>query len=106
MANGCPPKTTEPGIHSRRTELKLAASILSFPIILCFSGLVFPAYPDQGISIKFSDNLNEALARAKGSRKPVVVAISALWCPYCREMRQTTMRASEVAKIGETFGWE
>ena len=105
MANGCPPRTTEPGIHSRRTKLKLAAFVLCFPIILCSPGLVFPAYPDQGISIKFSDNLNEALARAKGSRKPVVVAIFALWCPYCREMRQTTMRAPEVVKIGEAFEW-
>ena len=105
MANGCPPQRRESGIHSRRTKLRIAAFILIFPIFLCFPGSVFAGNPDQGISIKFSHNLKETLVRAKVSRKPVVVAVFALWCPYCREMRETTMRAPEVVEAGEAFEW-
>ena len=105
MANGCPPQRRESGIHSRRTKLRIAAFILIFPIFLWLPGLVFASYPDQGISIKFSHNLKETLVRAKVSRKPVVVAVFALWCPYCREMRETTMRAPEVVEAGEAFEW-
>ena len=105
MANGYPPQRRESGIHSRLTKLRIAEFIFLFPIFLCFPGLVFASHPDQGISIKFSNNLKEALARAKVSRKPVVAALFALWCPYCREMRETTLRAPEVVEAGEAFEW-
>jgi thiol-disulfide isomerase/thioredoxin len=105
MADCRPPQRRESGGHPCHAKFGVAVFIAVFSIILCFPDLVFPAYPDQGISIKFSNNLNEALARAKVSRKPVVVVIFALWCPYCREMQETTMKAAEVAEVGEAFEW-
>jgi thiol-disulfide isomerase/thioredoxin len=105
MANGSPFQRSQSGIHSRRTKLRLGAFTLVFAISLCFPGLVFASHPDEGVPIKFSDNLKEGLARSQISRKPVAVAIFALWCPYCRQMRETTMRAPEVVEAAQDFEW-
>jgi thiol-disulfide isomerase/thioredoxin len=105
MANGYPLQRSESRVHSRRTKPRLGVFILIFPISLCFPGLLFASHPDQGISITFSKDLRETLVRAQVSRKPVAVAIFALWCPYCRQMRETTMRAPEVVEAAQAFEW-
>ena len=91
--------------QTRELVIGVAAFIAIFSILLFFPSLVFPAHPDKGIPITFSDNLDEGFARAQVSRKPVVVSIFALWCPYCREMRETTMRAPEVVEAAKAFEW-
>jgi len=105
MLNGYPPQTRESGVNSRHAKIVIAAFIAVFSILLFLTGLVFAAHPDKVTPIKFSDNLKEGFARAHVSGKPVAVAIFALWCPYCREMRETTMRVPEVVEAAKAFEW-
>jgi thiol-disulfide isomerase/thioredoxin len=56
-------------------------------------------------TIPFSQNLLEALAASQKSGKPLIIAFYAVWCPYCRVMRDTTLKNPEVIKLAQEFEW-
>jgi thiol-disulfide isomerase/thioredoxin len=55
--------------------------------------------------LPFSNDLEATLQIAKASRKPVVVAFVAAWCPVCRQMRQETFADPAVLALVDEFLW-
>ena len=43
-------------------------------------------------------SLEEALSQAKAEKKPVLVELSAVWCPSCRALDRNVLSVPEVAK--------
>lgn len=43
-------------------------------------------------------SLEDALAQAKTEKKPVLVELSAVWCPSCRALDRNVLSVPEVAK--------
>lgn len=55
-----------------------------------------PAAPAKAAAIAWL-GYQEGLARAKESKRPVLLAFTADWCKYCRKMKQETYTDAEVA---------
>jgi thiol-disulfide isomerase/thioredoxin len=84
------------------------------PVLLLALSLIYcpPLWAEVETDLKapptdilFSKNLLEALAASKKSGKPLVIAFSAVWCPHCRVMRDTTLKNPEVIKLAQEFEW-
>ncbi|MGD2269813.1 MAG: DUF3187 family protein [Desulfobacterales bacterium] len=56
-------------------------------------------------TIPYSENLLKALTASKKSGKPMIIAFYAAWCPYCREMKKTTLTDPGVIKLAQEFEW-
>ncbi len=86
-------------------EVRIAMLILLFQFSLCLPCLALASLPGTETGVKFSRGLKETLIRAKASHRPVIIAFFALWCPYCREMRETTLRAPDILEVAGRFEW-
>ena len=56
-------------------------------------------------AIPYSQNLLQALAASQESGKPLIIAFHAVWCPHCREMRDTTLKNPSVIALAQKFEW-
>jgi thiol-disulfide isomerase/thioredoxin len=56
-------------------------------------------------AIPYSKNLLQALAASQKSGKPLIIAFHAVWCPHCREMRDTTLKNPAVIELAQKFEW-
>lgn len=56
-------------------------------------------------AIRFSTDLDAALADARQGRVPLVLVFGAAWCPNCQRIARTTFAAPEVLSLAERFRW-
>jgi len=54
-------------------------------------------------TIAWTDDYDDALALAKQQNKPLLLAFSAPWCPYCRQMQKTAYVDPHVVEISRRF---
>ncbi len=91
----------------RSEHIRFGISTLIFLItfFLVFCPLLHADEKQKLPSIPFSSNLLQAVARSKESGKPLVIAFYAAWCPYCLEMKKTTLNDPELIKTAQKFEW-
>src|SRR5688572_17488489 len=63
-----------------------------------------PALPED-TKLSWSFDLEEALARAPLTRKPVVACYVAAWCEACRRFRKRTLTSPLIADLDDRFEW-
>ena len=67
-------------------------------------GCHLDAAPFEQHGIKWSRDINQAIAQAKQLNKPLLLKVSTDWCGYCKKMeRETFSDASIIAKVSESF---
>lgn len=95
-----------------RYRERYAVSVALWGMVLCalsYSPICRSAEtavgPPGNTSIPFTDNLENALAQAQTSHKPLVLAFEAVWCPNCLKMKRTTLPAPQVTALSESFHW-
>ena len=77
---------------------RLRAIAVVTGILWGISGMAMNGFAGHKPAIPFSRDLQGTLSRAEASRRPVIVMFHAVWCPYCRGMRETTLADPKVVE--------
>jgi thiol:disulfide interchange protein len=83
------------------TSITAAAAILCGAIT---SSRAFASDFPEG-SPKFLTNYEETLKAAKAANKPVVLVLSASWCPPCQMNKKNVYPSAEVKAFHDKFVW-
>jgi thiol-disulfide isomerase/thioredoxin len=89
-------------IQTITLALPLALSLFFYPPLAANGQTDLEAPP---AAIPYSQNLLQALAASQDSGKPLIIAFHAVWCPHCREMRETTLKNPSVIGLAQEFEW-
>lgn len=75
-------------------------TILAF----AFIGQLFAASSEFTSTMKYETNYEIAITKAKKEKKPVMLIISTVSCPWCRKMENQTLKKPDInALIHENF---
>ena len=56
-------------------------------------------------AIRFSNDVDEAIQRAREAGRPVFLEFFAVWCPVCRRMDSVTLLDPAVQEFADDFVW-
>jgi thiol-disulfide isomerase/thioredoxin len=94
---------------ARRLRIQIITPVLLIALWLFYCPLLWADVATDlkalPATIPFSQNLLEALAASQKSGKPLIISFHAVWCPYCREMRNITLKNPEVIELAQEFEW-
>ena len=96
-------------VQTRRLRIQTITPVLVIVLSLFYCPLMWAdVETDSSVppaAIPYSKNLLEALTASQKSGKPMIIAFYAVWCPHCREMRDTTLKDPAVVKLSQKFEW-
>lgn len=77
--------------------LRMTRQLLPGIALLCLIGSAVAAGPVDPLAVKWSGDLEAAIATAKESKKLVMIEFTADWCHYCHKMEKETLSDKKVA---------
>lgn len=77
--------------------LRMTRQLLPRVALLCLIASAVAAGPVDPLAVKWSGDLEAAVATAKESKKLVMIEFTADWCHYCQKMEKETLSDKKVA---------